>query len=336
MAADPTILVIGPRWIGDMVMAQCLFAALRQRFPDAAIDVMAPAFLAPLVDRMPEIRRFIEDPTPRGRLDLRQRWQFGRKLRGRYERAYVMQGNWKSALIPFFAGIGRRTGYRKEMRYGLLNDILPLPKDRKRRTAEMFFHLAGGGAFRNPCLAVDAHNQARLLDRHGLDNGAYAAMMPGAEYGPAKRWPPAHYAGLAAALAERGLPVLLLGSPKDADVTAEIHRLAPTTLDLAGQTTLDDAVDLLAGARLAVTNDSGLMHIAAAVDTPVLAVYGSTAPHNTPPLTDRCELLWLDLDCSPCHQRTCPLGHLDCMNRLDVARATAAADRLLATHGQAA
>lgn len=336
MAAQPTILVIGPRWVGDMVMAQCLFTALRQRFPDAAIDVMAPAFLAPLVRRMPEVAGFVDDSTPRGRIGLRRRWRVGRSMRGRYNRAFVMQGNWKSALIPFFAGIDRRTGYLKEMRYGLLNDILHLPKERKRRTAEMFFHMAGDGQFRNPHLTVDADNQAGLMEHHGLERGRYVAMMPGAEYGPAKRWPAAHYAGLAANLAERRFRVVLLGSPKDASVTAEIAALAPDVFDLAGQTTLDDAIDLLAGARLAVTNDSGLMHIAAAVDTPVLAVYGSTAPHNTPPLTDRRELLWLDLECSPCHKRVCPLGHFDCMNRLDVARAAAAAERLLAAQGQSA
>ncbi len=336
MAADPTILVIGPRWVGDMVMAQCLFAALKDRFEGASIDVMAPSFLAPLVRRMPEVTGFVDDPLPRGSVALRQRWRIGSAMRGSYSRAYVMQGNWKSALIPFFAGVGTRTGYRKEMRYGLLNNILPLPKARKRRTAEMFFHLAEGGTFRNPKLNVDADNQARLLQAHGLASTRYVAMMPGAEYGPAKRWPPAHYAGLAERLAQRGLDIVLLGSPKDAAVTEEIARPAPQARDLAGQTTLNDAIDLLAGARLAVTNDSGLMHIAAAVGTPVLAVYGSTAPHNTPPLTDRRELLWLDLACSPCHKRTCPLGHLDCMNRLDVAQVAAAADRLLQTDGHPA
>ncbi len=334
MAENPTILVIAPRWVGDMVMAQCLFSALRERFPDAAIDLMAPAFMAPLVRRMPEITGFVDDPFPRGRVALAERLKAGRAMRGAYSHAFVMQGNWKSALIPFFAGIRRRTGYLKELRYGLLNNIVPLPEDLKKRTAEMFYNLAGGGTYRDPELDVDAENQAALLARHGLDAQNYVALMPGAEFGPAKRWPSAHYAQLASQLTARGLRVVLLGSPKDSAVAAEIAALAPDIDDLTGKTALDDAIDLLAGARLAVTNDSGLMHIAAAVGTPVVAVYGSTSPHNTPPLTEMRELLWLELDCSPCHKRTCPLGHMDCMNRLDVERVSAAADRLLAPDGR--
>lgn len=332
MAEDTSILVIAPRWVGDMVMAQCLFSALRELFPDAAIDVMAPSFMAPLVRRMPEITGFVDDAFPRGRIAFRDRLKAGRAMRGRYSHAYVMQGNWKSALIPFFAGIRHRTGYRKEMRYGLLNTIVPLRDDLKKRTAEMFFNLAGGGHYRDPRLDVDTDNQARLFAEHGLSKQTYAALMPGAEFGPSKRWPSAHYAGLASKLAARGLPVVLLGSPKDSAVAAEISALAPDVIDLTGKTALDDAIDILAGARISVTNDSGLMHIAAAVGTPVVAVYGSTSPHNTPPLTQKRELPWLELDCSPCHKRTCPLGHMNCMNRLDVERVAAAADRLLAAN----
>ena len=334
MAEDKPILVIAPRWVGDMVMAQCLFSALRERFPDAAIDVFAPSFTAPLVKRMPEIRRFIEDPLPRGRISFGRRRTTGRLLRGVYGRAYVMQGNWKSALIPWFAGIPQRTGYLKEMRYGLLNDIRPLTKDMKRRTARAYFDLAGGGTFANPRLAVDRDNQARLFERHGLAGEPYAALMPGAEYGPAKRWPAASYAGFAGKMIDRGLGVVLLGSPKDEPVAREIAKAVPAVTDLTGKTDLDDAIDLTAGARFAVCNDSGLMHVAAAVETPVLAVYGSTSPKNTPPLTDKKELVWLGLDCSPCHKRECPLGHLNCLNRIDIDRVVAAADRLL--NGKAA
>lgn len=329
MAEDPSILVIGPRWVGDMVMAQCLFSALRQRFPGAAIDVMAPKFTAPLVRRMPEIRNFIDDPLPRGRIGFGRRRSAGRLMRGAYSHAYVMQGNWKSALIPYFAEIPLRTGYLKELRYGLLNNILPLEKADKRKTAQMYFALAEGGTFQNPRLRVDSDNQGRLLAECGLNLNAYVALMPGAEFGPAKRWPPARYAEFAQKMMGDGTGIVLLGSAKDRPVADEITRSAPGTVDLTGRTTLEDAIDLLAGARLAVSNDSGLMHVAAAVGTPVLAVYGSTSPHNTPPLTETSELVWLGLDCSPCHKRECPLGHLDCMNRMDTPRVLAAADRLL-------
>ena len=336
MAEDPTILVIGPRWVGDMVMAQCLFSALRQRFPGAAIYVVAPSFIAPLVHRMPEVTGFVDDPFPRGRIALTERLRAGRAMRGTYSHAYVMQGNWKSALIPFFAGIRQRTGYLKEMRYGLLNDILPLPRDIKRRTADMFFNLAGGGSFRSPRLDVDADNQVRLLTEHGLKAQNYVALAPGAEFGSSKRWPFRHHAELAIKLMQRAVAVALLGSPKDSAVAAEIVALTPGVIDLTGKTALDDAIDILASARLAVTNDSGLMHIAAAVGAPVVAVYGSTSPQNTPPLTETRELLSLDLDCSPCHKRTCPLGHMDCMNQLEVERVATAVGRLLEADGSAA
>ncbi|WP_376703539.1 lipopolysaccharide heptosyltransferase II [Mesorhizobium sp. ISC25] len=329
MAESPTILVIGPRWVGDMVMAQCLFSALRELHPDAAIDVLAPAWAAPLVKRMPEIRQQIDLPLKSGAFEFRIRRRFGRLLRGRYDMAFVLPGSWKSALIPFFAGIPRRVGHLKEMRYGLLTNIVPLPDRLKRRTAQAYFGLALGGAFRAPKLAVDQANQAALLGRFGLTAGKFVALMPGAEFGPAKRWPSENYAGLAREMMAKGFGVALFGSKNDAEVTAEIAALAPGAVDLAGQTRLEDAIDLIAAARLAVSNDSGLMHVAAAVGTPVVAVYGSTSPDNTPPLAEHRELVWLGLSCSPCHKKICPLGHLNCLKTLEVERVVAAAERLL-------
>lgn len=329
MAESPTILVIGPRWVGDMVMAQCLFSALKELHPNAAIDVLAPAWAAPLVGRMPEIRQQIDVPLKSGALEFRIRRRFGRLLRGRYDAAYVMPGSWKSALIPFFARIPRRVGNLREMRYGLLTDIVPLPDAVKRRTAQAYFGLAQGGTFRAPRLAVDTKNQMALLTRFGLEAETFVALMPGAEFGPAKRWPSEHYAGLARDFMGRGFKIALFGSRNDADVTAEIAALAPGVVDLAGQTRLEDAIDLIAAARLAVSNDSGLMHVAAAVGTPIVAVYGSTSPENTPPLAERRDLVWLGLSCSPCHKKVCPLGHLNCLKTLEVARVAAAADRLL-------
>ncbi|BCG93384.1 lipopolysaccharide heptosyltransferase II [Mesorhizobium sp. 131-2-1] len=329
MAESPAILVIGPRWVGDMVMAQCLFSALKEQYPNAAIDVLAPAWAAPLVKRMPEVRQQIDFPLKPGALEFRIRRRFGRLLRGRYDMAYVLPGSWKSALIPFFARIPRRVGNLREMRYGLLTDIVPLPGAVKRRTARAYFGLARGGTFKAPKLTIDAVNQAALLDRSGLGAKNFVALMPGAEFGPAKRWPSESYAELARAMMARGLKVALLGSKNDAEVTAEIAALAPGAVDLAGKTKLEDAIDLISAAKLAVSNDSGLMHVAAAVGTPIVAVYGSTSPENTPPLSAHAELVWLGLSCSPCHQKTCPLGHLNCLKTLDAARVAAAADRLL-------
>ncbi|ESY69044.1 lipopolysaccharide heptosyltransferase II [Mesorhizobium sp. M0051] len=329
MAESPTILVIGPRWVGDMVMAQCLFSALKELHPNAAIDVLAPAWAAPLVKRMPEIRQQIDFPLKPGALEFTHRRRFGRLLQGRYDVAFVLPGSWKSALIPFFARIPRRVGHLREMRYGLLTDIVPLPDSVKRRTAQAYFGLAQGASFRAPRLSVDTKNQVDLLDRFGLAPQKFAALMPGAEFGPAKRWPSESYAGLARGFIGKGLKVALFGSKNDRDVTAEIAALAPGVVDLAGQTRLEDAIDLIAAARLAVSNDSGLMHVAAAVGTPIVAVYGSTSPGNTPPLAEHRELVWLGLSCSPCHQKICPLGHLNCLKTLEVGQVAAAADRLL-------
>lgn len=329
MAAGPAILVIGPQWVGDLVMAQCLLSALHELEPDAAIDVAAPAWAAPLLKRMPEVRTAIPTGFGHGDLQLRARLALARQLRGLYRSAYVMPGSWKSALVPFLAGIGQRIGYLGEQRYGLLNRIVARPAAEKRRTALSYVRLAGGGAFREPNLTVDGANQEDLLRRFGLPRGGFVALMPGAEFGPAKRWPAGRYAQLANGFSERGLGVALLGSASDRAVTAEIRALAPAAIDLAGQTRLEDAVDLLAAARLAVSNDSGLMHVAAAVGTPVVGLYGSTSPDNTPPLTASRELVWLGLSCSPCHRKICPLGHMNCLNLMNVGQVSDAAGRLL-------
>ncbi|NLH80041.1 MAG: lipopolysaccharide heptosyltransferase II [Phyllobacteriaceae bacterium] len=323
------VLVIGPRWVGDMVMAQALFAALKARDPDCAIDVVAPVWATPLLDRMPEVRTRIDAPFKPKEFGLSARWRLGRALAGRYDAAYVLPGSWKSALVPFFARVPVRIGYRKEMRYGLLTRMPALPKALKRKTAETYFRLAEVvGPRPDPKLAVDPLNRDRLLSTHELALDGYVAFMPGAEYGPAKRWPARHYAALARAFMARGDRVILLGSPKDRPVGAEIADLAPGVIDLTGETRLEDAIDLLSGARLAVSNDSGLMHVAAAVGTAVVAVYGSTSAENTPPLAPRAEIVTLKLPCSPCHQKVCPLGHLDCLEKLEPALVLAAAARV--------
>lgn len=329
MSRDRAILVVGPSWVGDLVMAQTLLHALRQTHPGVPIDMTGPGALEPLGARMPELRRWIEAPFPRGSLALGARWRLAATLRDAYQAAYVLPGSWKSALVPFFARVPRRVGYRGEWRYGLLTDCRRLPRDQRRRTAQAFFALADGGAFTPPRLRVDAANREALLARHGLSGTApFVALMPGAEFGPAKRWPPAHYAALAATLMQRGSAVALLGSAGDAPAGVAIAGLAPGVIDLCGRTALADAVDLLSAARLAVSNDSGLMHIAAAVGTPVVGLYGSTSPDDTPPLTTRRALLTRRLPCSPCHARACPLGHHACLDGLPAPTVLAALDGL--------
>ena len=313
--AAERILVVGPAWVGDMVIAQALFELLQQSGP-VVLDVLAPAWSGPLLARMPQVRRAISLPLDHGELGLLARRSLGRSLRGEYDRAIVLPRSWKSALVPFFAGIPRRTGWRTEMRYGLLNDLRPLDRQRYDQTVKRFIALGlpAGATLPEPPrprLAVDADNAAELRRRLGLGTDA-VALMPGAAYGPAKCWPLEHYAELARRIRAAGQEVWVLGSAAER-AAGEAITSGAGMHNLCGETSLVDTVDLLAQATAAVTNDSGLMHVAAAAGTRVIAIYGSSSPAFTPPLTDAREILYLDLDCSPCFARECPLGHLNCL-----------------------
>ena len=317
-----------------MIMAQGLYRALKAQNPDCVIDVLAPAWSAGILSRMPEVRRVIDMPVGHGRLDWNVRRALGRSLRGQYRRAIVLPNSWKSALVPWFADIPVRTGFVGEFRYGLLNDVRRLDKAAMPRLVDRYRLLAGpdAPAF-DPCLSVDADAQAASVMRLGLNlDTPVLILCPGAEYGPAKRWPAAHYAELARSKMNDGWQVWLFGSEKDAPVIREINSLCgDACADLAGKTTLTEVVDLLAAARCVVSNDSGLMHVAAAVGVPLIALYGSSDPGYTPPLSDKARVLSLHLSCSPCFKRECPFGHLDCLQQLMPAQVLAEMDTLL-TH----
>lgn len=336
-----SILIVGPAWIGDMVMAQALFKALRSTRPDAAIDVLAPGWSLPLLARMPEVRRGIEMPLGHGRLDLGTRYRLGRQLRQQhYSQSILLPNSLKSALVPWFAGIPRRTGWRGEMRYGLLNDLRVLDKQRYPLMVERFVALAYAPAaplpdrLPRPALTVDAAATAPLLQEFGLEGAPFLALCPGAEFGPAKRWPESHYAAVAVAMLRRGWRVAIFGSANDRAVADNVVALVPEAeragvVNLAGATRLEQAIDLLAAATAVVSNDSGLMHIAAALARPLVVVYGSTSPAFTPPLADVVTILQLPVDCGPCFQRQCPLGHLKCLVELEPARVIDALSGLL-------
>lgn len=326
-------LVIGPSWVGDMLMAQSLFKTLAAHHPGLELDVLAPAWSHGILARMPEVRRALVAPFTHGSFGLKERWRLGRELaREGYDQAIILPNSWKSALAPFFASIPLRTGYLGEFRHGLLNDKRGLDKQGMPRLVERYVALAfppsprGGGAggegtaphAPQPRLSVHPEAQKSTLARLGLNQERHIlALCPGAEYGPAKRWPEAHYAAVARAKLEQGWQVWLFGSAKDKAVTDTINPLTGgLCANLAGQTTLEETVDLLACADAVVSNDSGLMHIAAAVDVPLVAVYGSTDPGYTPPYSDKAKVVRLGLECIPCFKRECPLGHLDCLHKL--------------------
>jgi heptosyltransferase-2 len=309
----PRILVVAPNWIGDALMAQPLLARLREKAPGAKLDVLAPEWVAAVVRRMPEADDVIATGLRHGALELRARWKLGRELKARgYDQAIVLPNTWKSALAPFLADIPLRSGYVGESRYGLLNLLyrkadVSMPEHYARLAEPP--GKAPTAPLAQPRLNAAPHQVASVRARFGLPED-YVVLCPGAEYGPAKRWP--YFRELAESFS---MPVALLGSANDREAAAGI----PGT-NLIGRTTLDDAIDVIAGARLVVSNDSGLMHVAAALGRPQVALFGSSSPLNTPPLSPASRALWLRVECSPCYQRTCPLGHFRCMREMTVER----------------
>ena len=274
---------------------------------------------------MPEINQALVNPFPHGALNIRERYRLGVVLRAaKYDQAIVLPNSLKSALVPFFARIPLRTGFIGEMRYGLLNDARKLDKTLLPLMVERFAQLAeapGSSIPRplaDPRLSITQAQRDATLNKLGLSLAQPVAVFcPGAEYGPAKRWPVAYFAETARRLQAEGYAVWLIGSNKDRDVAEEIVTLSnETSRNLCGSTDLNDAIALLSVATLVISNDSGLMHLAAALDRPMLALFGSSSPQFTPPLSAQAQVVKLDIECSPCFKRVCPLGHFNCMNQL--------------------
>lgn len=341
--AAKQILIVGPSWVGDMVMAQSLFIALKQQHPNCLIDVLAPAWSLPILERMPEVRRGIIMPVGHGALQWSTRVEVAKQLKPQgYDQAIVLPNSLKSALIPFLAEIPQRTGWRGEMRYFLVNDIRLLNKKRYPLMVQRFVALAHPPGVipepeqcPNPSLKVDAALVPSTLATFSLaGQQPFLALCPGAEFGPAKRWPERHYAAVAEHFITRGYRVALFGSNNDRAVAADIIALVSEgrrdqCVSLAGETSLAEAVDILSAATAVVSNDSGLMHIAAALGRPLVSVYGSTSPSFTPPLSERVSVESIPVDCGPCFQRECPKGHLQCLNDLAPQQIIQALDRLL-------
>jgi len=319
------ILVVSPSWVGDTMLAQPMFARLKQRHPGCRIDVFAPPWTEALLRQMPEVHDVIINPFPHGALQIGERMKAGRQLRGaRYDEVIVLPNSFKSALTPFFANIPHRTGFRGEMRFGLLTDARKLDKRQLPLMVERFAQLAEAPMhpvhrpIPRPHLHVNEEQRQRVLNKLDLAlDKPVVVFCPGAEYGPAKRWPVPYYAELAQRLAARGYAIWLVGSNKDKEVADKIVALGnPQAHNLCGRTDLADAIALLSCAALVVSNDSGLMHLAAALDRTMLAIFGSSSPQFTPPLSDKAQVIRLDLPCSPCFKRECPLGHFNCMMQL--------------------
>jgi heptosyltransferase-2 len=310
-----------------MVMAQSLLILLRQQQPDAQITVMAPAWSRALIDRMPEVDAGIDLPFGHGDLKLITRWQLGRQLAGQFDTAYILPNSFKSALLPFFAGIPRRVGWQGELRNVLLTDCRRLDTAQYPLMVQRFVALglekgAQLPAINRPALQTDAGRAAATAGSLDLGNGERVlALCPGAEFGDAKQWPLQYYARLCDMAVGDGWKVWILGSANDREAGNQVlsgvsESARARCFDLTGKTSLSQAIDLLSLASATVTNDSGLMHIAAAVGSPLVALYGSTSPDFTPPLADRVKSLTTDIACRPCFKRRCPLGHKRCLTEI--------------------
>jgi heptosyltransferase-2 len=325
MSEDQT-LIIGPSWVGDMVMAQALFKAIKAQFPQTSIDVLAPEWSRPLTDRMSEVSNSLPTPFKHGELNLLGRYQLAKMLKNKhYARCFVLPNSFKSGLIPFWAKIPRRIGWRGEWRYGLLNDVRVLDKKQYPRMVERYIALAyDNTSSRLPCfkpsLQVVMQQVEQALKKHQLNkNKSILVLCPGAEFGASKRWPEHYYAEVANYYLKLEWQVWIMGSPKDSACATEIqNQTQHQCVDLTGKTTLAEAIDLMSLAKLVVSNDSGLMHIASALERPLVAVYGSTDPGFTPPLSDNVKIVRSGISCSPCFKRECPLQHHQCMKDVTV------------------
>lgn len=317
------VLVIGPSWLGDMVMAQALFRMLHQQ--GMIIDVLAPAWNFAVLQRMPEVNRAIEMPIDHGELKLRERYRIGKSLRSEnYQQAFILPNSFKSAIIPWAAKIPKRTGWLREMRGVLLNDGRKLNKQQYPLMVQRYLALGHDNNaqwdkanFLKPKLKVERGAILAKLSNHGVvfdESRPVMALSPGAAYGDTKRWPAEYYAEIAKEKLSQNWQVWLFGSPKDAEVTATIQGLTDNRcVDFAGKLQLHETVDFISLTSLMASNDSGLLHVAAALDVPILAFYGSTSPDFTPPLSDKIRILSTDIDCRPCFKPTCRYGHLKCL-----------------------
>ena len=305
-----------------MVMAQSLFISLKNAKPDCQIEVLAPAWSLALLERMSEVDKAIAMPLLHGQFGFFDRIKLGKKLRSNhYDQAILLPNSWKSALIPFVANIPVRTGYMRECRWGLLNDVRWLDKNLLTMTVQRFVALglpkttALPPECPIPRIVINEEQQNQVIEKFKLTcSEKILALCPGAEYGEAKRWPASYYAEVAKQKIAQGWQVWLFGSDKDKATAEQINQeVSGACIDFTGRTSLAEAVDLMSLVDVVVSNDSGLMHVAAALDKKIIALYGSSDPGFTPPLNNKAHVISLKLECSPCFKRECPLGHTRCL-----------------------
>ena len=326
-----SILIIAPNWIGDAVSTQVLLANLKVLYPESKIDVLASHWVAPIYRACSEVHEVIEAKFEHKKLQWNLRKQLAKEIEAKnYQACFVLPNSFKSALIPWLANIPIRIGYRGELRFGLINLALDNPS-KINRPPMVEHYLALSQLLKDDyslplgqlVLKLNVSTSAKQsvekkLQDANINSDSIYAICPGAEYGPSKRWPTEHFAALAQKLITQNSnnQIILLGSKSDHALGQEITSRAKQVGNIhnwCGNTSLDEAIALIGMSKALVSNDSGLMHIAAALKTPQIAIFGSSDPTHTPPLSDRAQIIWLNMPCSPCHKRECPLGHLRCL-----------------------
>ncbi len=322
------ILIISPAWIGDIVIAQSLFKYIKHCNPEVIIDVLAPAWSHELYSVMPEINDLFTMPFGHSQLQLKKRWQLGKGLRKKnYQQAIILPNSWKSAVIPFSANIPIRTGWLGEMRFGLLNDWRILNKKNYPMMVQRFLVLGNAKTLGNKNLdwqlyqphleALTTPEDKKFKNLSLIKEKPILILCPGAAYGPAKCWPAEYFAEIANYKKTKAWQIVLLGSKSDESMGHKIQKLTKNAcINLIGKTSLLEALNILSFATLVISNDSGLMHLTAALDRPLIALYGSSSPEFTPPLSEKAKIIYLKLSCSPCFEKECPLIHFKCLKQL--------------------
>ena len=328
MNSPKKVLIISPAWIGDIVIAQSLLKYIKHHNSRTIIDVLAPVWSHELYSVMPEINEIFAMPLGHSQFQLKKRWQLGKKLRNKnYQQAIILPNSWKSAIIPFAAGIPIRTGWLGEMRFGLLNDWRILNKKNYPMMVQRFLGLGNTKALANknmdwqpyqPHLEINHNHESTKLKRLFLiEEKPLLILCPGAAYGTAKCWPAEYFAEIANYKKSKAWQIALLGSKSDEPMGQKIQKLTKNScINLIGKTSILEALNVLSFATLVISNDSGLMHLSAAIGRPLIALYGSSSPEFTPPLSVKAKVIYLKLSCSPCFERKCPLLHFNCLKQL--------------------
>ena len=335
------ILIIGPAWVGDMIMSQSLYRVLKAKNPDCQITVMAPDWVTPLLGFMPEVDESLTSPLMHGDLKLGLRRSIGLSLKERaFTKSIILPQSFKSALIPWHSGISERVGWRGEWRNLLLTDCRK-PMDNVYPLMVQRFVALAYPANSEP-LEDFPHPELRVIEAEALKisssfdltiSDKILAICPGAEFGEAKQWPVSHFAQLANLVLKQDWQVWIFGSANDSKVAREIlfaieDNFANQVSNLVGKTSLAQAADLMSLTSVVVSNDSGLMHVAAALSKPVVGLYGSTSPEFTPPLAENTKLFSTDIECRPCFKRECRYGHLRCLKEIKAEEVTEAVTSL--------